>query len=242
MRLTVAEDTGGHQGVGGGHAGLFQQIAQGLAARRAADAAAEVDDRALRRVDHLSGLFDVLLIIPGHGAYELGSLGGELTGGSRDVLWNIDEDGTLAARLRNAEGCAHRVGQVLDPAHRVVVLRDGHRNALNVGLLEGVLAQQRCGDVAGEGDHRHAVHVGCGNAGDEVRGTGAAGGQHDAGAARGAGVAVRRVGRALLMGGQHMADAVRVFIKFIVQIQHCAAGIAEQGVNALLDQHFDEDL
>jgi len=44
------------------------------------------------------------------------------------------------------------------------------------------------------------------------------------------------------MGGQHMADAVRVFIKFIVQIQHCAAGIAEQGVNALLDQHFDEDL
>ena len=86
------------------------KIAQGLAARRAADAAAEVDDRALRRVDHLSGLFDVLLIIPGHGADELGSLGGELTGGSRDVLGNIDEDGTLAARLRNAEGCTHRVG------------------------------------------------------------------------------------------------------------------------------------
>jgi len=67
------------------------------------------------------------------------------------------------------------------------VLRDGHRDALNVGLLERVLAQHRCGDVAGESDHRHAVHVGCGNAGDEVRGTGAAGGQHDAGAARRAG-------------------------------------------------------
>ena len=44
------------------------------------------------------------------------------------------------------------------------------------------------------------------------------------------------------MGGQHMADAVRVFIKFIVQIQHCAAGITKKGVHALLAQDLYKDL
>ena len=122
------------------------------------------------------------------------------------------------------------------------MLGDRHRDALDISLLEGVPAQQRGGHVAGEGNHRHAVHIGGGNAGDKVGGTGAAGGKHHAGAACGAGVAVRRVGRALLMRGQHMADAVGIFIKLIIQIQHGTAGVAEQGVHALLNQHLNENL
>src|SRR5699024_7308706 len=99
-----------------------------------------------------------------------------------------DEDGAFAALLRDAEGCAHRVGQVLDPAHGVVVLGDGHRDALDVRFLERIAPELRCGHVAGKGDDRHAVHVGGGDAGDEVGGAGAAGGQHYAGAPGGAGV------------------------------------------------------
>ncbi len=76
VRLAVAENTRGHQGVGGGHAGLFQQVAQGLAARCAAHAAAEVDDGALRLVDHPGGSLDILLIVAGHGADQLRCLGG----------------------------------------------------------------------------------------------------------------------------------------------------------------------
>ena len=242
VRLAVAENARSHQGVGGGHTGLFQQVAQGLAARRTAHTAAEVDDGALRLVDEAGSFLDVLFIIIGHGADEFRRFGGELAGRRRDILRDIDEHRAFAAGLCNAEGRTHRVGQILYPAHRVVVLGDGHRDTLDVGLLEGVLTQQRRGDIAGEGDHRHAVHVGRGNAGAKVRRTRAAGGQHNAGTARGAGVTVRCVGRALLVGGQYVAYTIGVFIQLVIQIQHCAARIAEQGIDALLDQHFDEDL
>ena len=242
MRLAVAQHTGGHKGVGGGHTGLFQQIAQGLAARRAAHAAAEVDDGALRLVDHPGSSLDLLLIVAGHGADQLRCLGGEFTAGGGDVLRNIDQHGALAARLGNAEGGAHRIGQILNTADRVVVLGDRHRDALDVGLLKGIPAQQRRGHIAGEGDHRYAVHIGGGDAGDKVCGTRAAGGQHHAGAAGRAGVAVRCVGGTLLMRGQNMAYTVGIFIQFVIQIQHGTAGIAEQGIHALLDQYLNEDL
>ena len=122
------------------------------------------------------------------------------------------------------------------------MLGDGHRDALDVGFLEAVLAQALRGHVAGEGHHRHRVHIGGGDAGDEVRCARAAGGQHHAGAARCTGVAVRRVGCALLVGGQHMGDAVGVFVQLVVEVQHCAAGVAEEGVHPLLTEHLHKDL
>ena len=242
VRLAVAQHTGGHKGVGGGHTGLFQQIAQGLAARRTAHAATEVDDGALRLVDHPGSGLDLLLIVAGHSADQLRCLGGELTAGGGDVLRNIDQHGAFAARLGNAEGGAHRIGQILNTADCVVVLGDRHRDALDVGLLKGVLAQQGRSHIAGEGDHRYAVHISGGDAGDKVCGARAAGGQHYTGAAGRAGVAVRSVGGTLLMCGQYMAYTVGIFIQFVIQIQHGTAGIAEQGVNALFDQYLNEDL
>ena len=242
MLLAVAQHTGGHQGVGSGDVGLGQQVAQGLAARRTAHTAAEVDDGALGLVDHGGGFLHVLLIIRGNGADQLRLFGGELADRGGDVLGDVHQYRAFAAGLGNAESRTHRVGQILDPAHGVVMFGDGHRDALDVGFLEGVFAQQGGGHVAGEGDHGHAVHVGGGDAGDQVGGTGAAGGQHHAGAARGAGVTVGRMGSALLVGGQHVADSVRIFVQLIVQIQNRAAGVAEQGIHALLDQDLDEDL
>ena len=137
---------------------------------------------------------------------------GELAGVRGDILGNIHQHGALTAGLCNAEGCPHGVGQVFDLAHGEVVLGDGHRDALNVSFLEAVPAQQAGGNVSGKGNHRHAVHISGGDAGDQVGGTRTAGGQHHTGAARCAGVTVCRMGSALLVGGQDMADAVRVFI------------------------------
>ena len=119
---------------------------------------------------------------------------------------------------------------------------DGQGHAGDVHLLERVASQQRHRHIAGDRHDRNRVHIRGGDAGDQIGGAGAGGGDANAHLAGGTGIAVGGVRRALFVRGQHMADAVRVFIKFIVQIQHCAAGIAEQGVNALLDQHFDEDL
>jgi adenine-specific DNA glycosylase len=42
----------------------------------------------------------------------------------------------------------------------------------------------------------------------------------------------------LLVGGEHVADSVAVFIKAVVNIEHCAARIAEKHVYALFYEGF----
>ena len=242
QRFAIGQHTGGHQGVGGRDLGFGQQVPQGLAARRAPHAAAEHHQRFPGRVDHRRGLLHTGLVKVGDGAHRLGRLGREFAGVGGNVLGDVHQDRAFAAALGDAEGGPHGIGQFLHPAHRVVVLGDGHGHALDIGFLETVPPQQRGGHVAGERHHGHAVHEGGRDAGDQVGGAGAAGGQHHAGAAGGAGVAVRRMGRALLVGGQDMADAVGIFIQFVVQVQHRAAGIAENGIHALLGQDLHKDL
>ena len=48
------------------------------------------------------------------------------------------------------------------------MLCDGHRNALDVRFLKAVLADTAGGHVAGKGHHGHRVHIGGGNAGDQI--------------------------------------------------------------------------
>ena len=76
----------------------------------------------------------------------------------------------------------------------------------------------------------------------QVRGTGTGSRQDDAYLARCAGIAVRRVRRALFVGCQHVGDALLIFIQLIVDLQHLAAGISENMSNALLDEGLDNDL
>ncbi len=240
--VAVGHDACGHQGIGSGDLCLFQQLPEGLAAGCRADAAAEVDQRTFGRVEDLCRPLDLLLIEGGHGADGFRLFRGELAHCSGDILGDIHQHRALAAALGDAEGRAHGVGQVFHPAHREIVLGDGHRDALDVSFLEAVPAQRTGGHIAGEGHHGHRVHIGSGNAGDEVGGTRAAGGQHHAGASGGAGVAVRRMGRALFVSRQHMGDAVGILIQLVVEVEHCAAGVAKDGIHSLLTEHLHKDL
>ena len=70
---------------------------------------------------------------------------------------------------------------------------------------------------------------------------GPGGDQHHAGLAGGAGIALGRVGRALLVADQHVAQA-RLVEQGVVDRQHRAAGIAEQVVDALVDERAHDDL
>ena len=241
-RVAVGHNACGHQGVGCGNLRLVQQIPQRLAAGCAAHAAAKVHQRTLCGVDEVCRPVHLLLIIGSHGADRLRLLGGELAHCCSHVLGDIHQHRALAAALRNAEGCPHGVSQVLYPAHREVMLCDGHRNALDVSFLKAVLADAAGGHVAGKGHHGHRVHIGGGNAGDQIGGTRAAGSQHHAGAAGGAGVAVRSMGCALLVGGKHMGDAVGILIQLVVKVQHSAAGVAKKSVHSLLAQDLYKDL
>ena len=241
-RVAVGHNACGHQGVGGGDLRLVQQIPQRLAAGCAAHAAAKVHQRTLCGVDEVCRPVHLLLIVGSHGADGLRLPGGELAHCCGHVLGDIHQHWALAAALRNAEGCPHGIGQVLYPAHREIMLCNGHRDALNVSFLKAVLANAAGGHVAGKGHHGHRVHIGGGNAGDQIGSTRAAGSQHHAGAAGGAGVAVRCMGCALLVGGKHMGDAVGIFIQLVVKVQHSAAGVAKKSVHSLLAQDLYKDL
>ena len=66
----------------------------------------------------------------------------------------------------------------------------------------------RRADLAGDGDDRHRVHLGVGEAGDEVGRPGPAGGHADADLAGAAGVALGREAAALLVPRQDGAEPV----------------------------------
>ena len=154
-RVTVGHNACGHQGVGGGDLRLVQQIPQRLAAGCAAHAAAKVHQRTLCGVDEIGRPVHLLFIIGSHGADGLRLLGGELAHRCGHVLGDIHQHRALAAALRNAESCPHGVSQVLYPAHREVMLCDGHCDALDVRFLKAVLANAAGGHVAGKGHHGH---------------------------------------------------------------------------------------
>ena len=82
------------------------------------------------------------------------------------------------------------------------MLGKGEGHAHDVGLLEGVLAERGPADLAGYGDHRHGVHLGGCEAGDQVGGAGAAGRDTHADLAGRAGVAIGGVGGGLFVAGE----------------------------------------
>ena len=116
---------------------------------------------------------------------------------------------------------------------QVGVLDDRQRDAGGVGLLEGVGADEVAAHLAGDGHHRDRVHVGVGDAGDQVGGAGAARGQADADLAGRSGVAVGRVRGALLVAHQDVAQLLGV-VEGVVERDRDAAGKAEDDLAALV--------
>ena len=131
--------------------------------------------------------------------------------------------------------------QVVGVADQVVVLGHRQRDAVDVDLLEGVLADQRAGHVAGDRDHRHRVEERRPDAGDQV-GRARAGGAHahadPAGDPR---VAVGRVRAALLVADQDVAQ-LRVVAEDVVERQDHAARVAEEDVDALAQERLAQDV
>ena len=159
-----------------------------------------------------------------------------------NVLGDVDQHGTRTTRRGNLEGLANGGGKVLDLAHEVVVLGDGQRDARDVDLLEAVSTDERVGHVAGNSHERNRIEVGGGDARHEIGGAGARGGDDHAGLAGGAGVAVGRVGGSLLVGGEHVAQLVLVFVERVVDVDDLPARISKDDVAALLDKGPYDDV
>ena len=65
----------------------------------------------------------------------------------------------------------HYPAKILNARHQVVVLRNRHGRAGDIGFLEGIRAYRGSPDLAGYRHHRHRVHHRGRQAGDQVRST-----------------------------------------------------------------------
>src|SRR4029453_14706611 len=86
-------------------------------------------------------------------------------------------------------------------------LGDGHGDAHDVRFLERVRTNDATGDLAGNGHHRHGVHVGVHDGGNEVGGTGSRGGDANANPSGNHGVALRGVAGSLFVTDQDVIHA-----------------------------------
>ena len=226
---TFAEQRGNH-----GDLHSFRKRLQFLARMGAHDAAACVEQRALRGLDERGRLLDLLGIALVRGAiagnvHAIGIV--EHHFGALQIARNIDEHGTRTASRGDIECLAERLGKVVGRLQKEAVLHDGHGDAHNVRLLERVSADDSARDLARDNHHRNGIHV-CGrDARHRVRGTRAARHQHNANLARGARVAVGHVRGALFVAGEHMVQLLAV-VQRVVNFDGLATGVAEHGVDA----------
>ena len=258
-RVAAGDAAGTHQGDRHGGVDLPGKLAELLVGAAAGHAAAADEHGLLGLGDHVHQLVHVLLVGFGHlqaagpgAADEVGQAagGGVLLAGQvlilcllgGDVLHDVDQNRAGAAAAGQGKGLADDVGQGVHVPHQIGALGDGHGNAGDVHLLEGVAADQVLGHVAGDEDHGGRVHIGRADAGGQVGRARAGGGQAHAHLAGGAGVTVCCVGSALLVGGQDVGDPISVLIQLIVDVQDGAAGIAEHEVDSLLQKAFHQDL
>jgi len=119
---------------------------------------------------------------------------------------------------------------------------DGLRDAHEIGLLKGVGAQQRRTDLSGYEHQRRGVHQRVGESRHGVGGAGAGGDQTDPHAAADAGVALRGVYGALFVPHEDVAQAVAVVAQCVVDGDDRPAGVAENRIDALAQERFDQGL
>jgi hypothetical protein len=243
LRVRAREGAEAHERAGAGRAGHVHQLAQQAGGLRPGvdHAAAGIDDRALGPGDHLDRRRHLVGLGP-----HLWPVAAVLDLVRRDVvarrlqhvLGQVDDHRTRPAVGRHVDGLVQDARQVLDRLDQIVVLGAGPGDAGGVGLLEGVVADQVGRYLPGQADQRDRVHQRVGQAGHRVGGPRPGGHQDGADPAGRTRIALGRVDRALLVAHQDVAQRI-LLEQRIVDRQHRAAGIAEDHVDALVQQGAD---
>ncbi len=242
-RVVLGEGTDAHEGGGDGDVDLLGEGAEVGRGLGGDDAAAGVDDGAVGLGDEVEDVLQLLVA----GVGELGEgLVGELDRGGEDrgefglldVLRNVDDDGAGAAGAGEDEGLLEDAREVGGVEDEVAVFDDRQGHAEEVGLLERGLADELGENLAGDTDQRDGVHVGIGDAGNEVGGSGAGGGHAHADFAVGAGPGLGGEHTALLVAGKDDADFVAAG-EGLVELLRGTAGVGEDDVHALTREALD---
>ena len=235
-----------HQGRGHGETGQVHQLAQQLAGFRPGidDAAAGIEDGALRRRHHLHRAHDGRQV--GIGLGLVGAVMHRLrahvsAGLELHVLGNVHDHGAGAAGGGDLECLMDHAGQIAHLLHQPVVLGAGPGNADRIAFLEGIGADQMRRHLAGQHHQRNGIHQRIGKTGHGIGGAGTRRDQHNAGLAGGAGIAFGGMHGALFVAHQHMGDAFHLEQR-VIDGQHRAAGITEDVGDALILQRADHHL
>ena len=154
------------------------------------------------------------------------------------ILCHIDHNHAGAPRPCDVERFLHDPRDVVHIFYEIVVLRDRRRDADNIRLLKGILADVRIRHLSRDADHRHGVHMRRRDARHEICRARSRGRKGDADLARRSGIAVRRVRCPLLVARQDMRKIHLIY--FIVEREDCPARIAKHDLDALRLQALQE--
>ena len=226
-----------HQGGGDRKAGEPHELPQqfgGLAAG-IDDAAAGIHHRPRGALEQRHRLGDALRVR--RGARPVAAM----RGGTRllvrrrvdeNVLGQVDQHRAGAPGAGHMERLMHHAGEIARAFHQIIMLGRLARDAGGVGLLEGVIADQMRGHLAGQADQGDAVHQRIHQPGHRVGRARAGGDQHHADFAGGPGIALGGMHRRLLVPHENVADLVLLENR-VVDRQDRAARIAENNLDAL---------
>ena len=160
--------------------------------------------------------------------------------GRLGILGDVNQHRPRSACAGNVERLLDHRGQFPRIGDQVVMLGDRLCDPDDIHLLKGVGANDRGDHLPGDGHHRCRIHVGRGQSGDQVGRARTRGGDADANLARGTGIAISSVGRALLMAHKYMVD--RILGQRVIQVDDCPSRDPEHGVHSLLDKTLPNSL
>ena len=157
-----------------------------------------------------------------------------------DIFGNVDPDRPGTAAVREVKRIRDGLRKFLRLHHQIAVLHDRAGHADDVGLLKRVPADQLRLHLAGDDHHRHRIHTGVGDPGQQIGRAGAAGGHADTGSAGGAGVSAGGECASLLVARQDHPD--RGVRQRLMKFDRGAARIREHQFDAEALQSSDGDL
>ncbi len=211
-RVVGREPANPHQGRGDRDAGFLGKRPQFSRRAGGNDPATTVNHRPLAVVDPLGNLAglrpaDARVGIVSPQVHFFGV--DRYAGGLLDIFRDVDPDRAGPAAGGEVKCFLDDPRDIRHVHHQVTVFDDGQGHAKHVGFLERALADHGARDLAADGDHRHGVQPGIGNAGHQVGGARTAGGNTDTGSARRAGVALGSEHLPLFMPRQDGTDLLR---------------------------------
>ena len=213
--VIVGEHATGHERGDDRDLGHVHELRQSLGGAGLQQAAAGIDDRALRLLDQLDSRGDGVTVefVVRAVARQIEALApGRLDGlvplhlGVGDVLGQVEQDRPGTAGAGDVEGLLHQPRDVGGVGDELVVLGDRSGDADRVALLERIGADRAERDLTGDRHHRHGVDVGVAQRGDDVGRRRAAGHHDHAGLAGDVGVARGHVAGTLLVTDEHVTD------------------------------------